>query len=855
MQALQVFRVVPKLPPKLEPLWDIAYNLWFSWNNELTNIFATIDHALWTTCEQNPIALLNRLPQRRIEELSRDDFFIQRLGEARRALDHYLERRHAPFKFPAGQGANMAVAYFSLEYGIAMCLPIYSGGLGVLAGDHLKSASDLNVPLVGVGLLYREGYFRQYMTPDGWQQERYPGYDFEQLPLKPALDIDGAPARISLDLRGQTLFARVWEAHVGKIRLFLLDSNLPENSPELRQVTARLYGGGLEMRLQQEILLGIGGVKALARLGVEPMVIHMNEGHSAFAGLERIRVFMQDHGLSFEAAMELAASSSVFTTHTPVPAGNDRFPPDLMRPYFENYASKIGLAFKVFMALGREDPRDEGEHFCMTVLALRLSRFSNGVSRLHGEVSRKMWQKVWPQNPVEDVPIGHITNGIHAATWVSPDMAGLFDRYLGNWREDPDCGRIWEQAESIPDAELWRTHERLRERLVDFVRKRLRKQLVDKGARHKELQMADEVLDPQALTIGFARRFATYKRANLLLMDKERLVRLLTNTERRVQFIFAGKAHPHDNEGKKIIQELQQLCRREDCRMSMVFLEDYDVKIASRMVQGCDVWLNNPRRPLEACGTSGMKAMTNGVLQLSTLDGWWDEAYRPDNSLGWAIGRGEEYDDLAYQDFVESQTLFNVIENDVLTEFYDRGRGNLPRTWIRKMKTALRELGPQFNSHRMVEDYVAKAYLPSCRNYLNTVKDDFKAAKELADWRMKIMTRWSNLAIKDIRTETHERVFVEEPILVEARVQLDGLTPSDVRVEIYHGPVAQDGSFVRRRTTLMTAEKDLGEGWHLYRGEVMPPEAGRFGFTVRILPHHPLLLDAHALGLLHWAYV
>ncbi|MBU1040686.1 MAG: alpha-glucan family phosphorylase [Proteobacteria bacterium] len=853
MQALRVFSVVPKLPPKLEPLWDIATNLWFSWNNDLTNIFTTIDHNLWVTCQQNPVLLLNRLPQRRIEELARDDFFIQRLADAKRSLDHYLARKHSAFKFPAGREDSPCVAYFSLEYGIAMCLPIYSGGLGILAGDHLKSASDLNIPLVGVGLLYREGYFRQYMTPDAWQQERYPDHEFEQMPIRPALGQDGNPCVICVDCQGQPLHARVWEVHVGKVRLYLLDSNVPENPPFLRAVTSRLYGGGLEMRLQQEILLGIGGIRALACLGVKPMVIHMNEGHSAFAGLERIRVYMQDHGLSFEAASELTASSSVFTTHTPVPAGNDRFPPELMHAYFEEYARKLNLAFKVFLALGREDPRDEGEQFCMTVLALRLSRFSNGVSKLHGEVSRNMWQKVWPQNPVEDVPIGAITNGVHTPTWVATDMAILYDRYLGNWREDSDCVRVWNQAEGIPDAELWRTHERLRERLVDFVRKRLRKQLMDKGARHKELQQADEVLDPQALTIGFARRFATYKRANLLLLDKERLVRLLTNTERRVQFIFAGKAHPNDNEGKKIIQDLVQLCRREDCRLSMVFLEDYDMKIASRMVQGCDVWLNNPRRPLEACGTSGMKALANGVLQLSTLDGWWDEAYRPDNSLGWAIGRGEEYEDSVYQDFVESQTLFNIMENDVLTEFYDRGHGNLPRTWIRKMKSALRELGPIYNAHRMVEDYTEKAYLPSCRNYQSLVRDEFGAAKDLAQWRMKLMTSWNKLSIRNISTETHEKVFVEEPVLVEAEVQLDGLTTRDVQVEIYYGPVAQDSAFTMRKTSVMTPEKDLGGGWHLYRGEVLPAEAGRFGFTVRILPHHPLLLDSHALGLLHWA--
>ena len=454
------------------------------------------------------------------------------------------------------------MAYFSLEYGIGLCLPIYSGGLGILAGDHLKSASDLNVPLVGMGLLYQQGYFRQYLTPDGWQQERYPVYDCEQMPVRPARDEHGEWIVVRLDLAGRPLAARVWRADVGRIPLYLLDTGMPENPPEFRQITERLYGGNLEMRLWQEILLGIGGVKALQALGLTPKVVHMNEGHSAFAGLERIRRFMAEKGLSFEAALELTASSSVFTTHTPVPAGNDRFPPDLLQRYFEPYAREMGLAFKVFLALGREDPRDDSEQFCMTVLALRLSRFNNGVSRLHGKVSRQMWRRIWPRYPVDDVPIGSVTNGVHVPTWVAPDMAMLFDRYLGsNWREDPDSSRVWAQAETIAEAELWRVRERLRSRLVDFVRERLRSQLQAKGARLGDIRAASEVLNPEALTIGFARRFATYKRAYLLLKDKNRLKELVGSQSRPVQFIFAGKAHPQDNEGKRIIQELVTLCR------------------------------------------------------------------------------------------------------------------------------------------------------------------------------------------------------------------------------------------------------------------------------------------------------
>ncbi len=854
MQPLRVYSVVPRLPKQLEKLWDLAYNFLFVWNNDISSIFSSIDQSLWRDCQQNPVAFLNNMPQKQLEELATDVFFTQRLNEAVRIQSNYLARVSCPYKFEGAKQGQPVVAYFSLEYGIGLSLPIYSGGLGILAGDHLKSSSDLNIPLVGIGLCYQHGYFRQYMTQDGWQQERYPSHDFEEMPIKPVKNAKGEDLKFTVKLKGEPLYVKIWKVATGRVTLYLLDTNISENTTQFKAITARLYGGDLEMRLWQEILLGVGGVKALAALGLEPSVIHMNEGHSAFAGLERIRVFMTDHGLSFEAAMEMVASSSIFTTHTPVPAGNDRFPADLMRPYFEPYAQTMGLAYKVFLALGREDPRDDNELFCMTVLALKLSRFNNGVSKLHGHVSRNMWQKVWPQYPVEDVPIGAITNGVHMPTWVANDISLLFDRYLGpNWREDPDGVRIWRQVDNIPDAELWRTHERLRERLVDFVRKRLRKQLLNVGARRKEIELAEEVLDPRALTIGFARRFATYKRAGLLLRDKERLIKLISDTRHPVQFIFAGKAHPQDNEGKKLIQDLIQLCRREECRMSMVFLEDYDMKMANYLVQGCDIWLNTPRRPLEACGTSGMKAMANGVLQFSTPDGWWDEAYLSDNSLGWAIGRREDYNDLDYQDFVESQTLYKVLENDIIPDFYDRGHGSLPRSWVAKIKAALCKLGPEFNANRMVEDYTEKAYLPAFNNYKTMSKDDFKGAKELAAWRVELMTQWSSLKIRNIISEAHTDIYVQEPIIVSAEVFLNGLKTEDVQVEIYAGPVSQDRAFIGRNTIVMTPEEDLGAGWHLYQGEVLPNEAGRFGYTVRILPHHELLLDPHSLGLIHWA--
>ncbi len=855
MQPLRQYNVSPKLPKKLEQLWDLAYNLLFSWNYELEQIFSSMDQNLWRDCSKNPVAFLGALDQRKLEQFTADGLFLDRINTVSQRLKAYTTQEHSPLPdVPAHKKGQPAIAYFSLEYGVSMSLPIYSGGLGILAGDHLKSASDLNAPLVGIGLCYGQGYFRQYLTPDGWQQERYPNHNFEQMPLSLCTDQDGNEIRIQVDLAGQPLHARIWKAQVGRVALYLLDANVHENPNYLRQITAQLYGGGLEMRIWQEILLGIGGVKALRALGLEPPVIHMNEGHSAFAGLERIRLFMTEHSLPFEAAMEIAASTSIFTTHTPVPAGNDRFSPELMQRYFEGYARAMGIAFKVLLALGREDPRDDSEPFCMTVLALRLSRISNGVSLLHGHVSRNMWKRIWPMYPVEDVPIGAITNGVHPATWVAPDIALLYDRYLGpGWREESDCERVWSQAQSISENELWRTHERLRARLVDYVRQRLKKQLEAKGARRKMVEAALEILDPEALTIGFARRFATYKRASLLLKDKERFRRLLTDAKRPIQFIFAGKAHPADNEGKKLIQELISFAREEDVRMHVAFLEDYDMGIAHHMVSGCDVWLNTPRRPLEACGTSGMKALVNGVLNFSTLDGWWDEAYRPDNSVGFAIGQGEEYEDTEYGDFVESQTIYNVLENEIIPTFYDRGRDNLPRSWIRKMKLALAEVAPQYSSHRMVADYVKDAYIPAAKNYERLSKDTFGPAKSLASWRMHAMTNWSSLDVKGVKAPDTGSIDVRQELPVECFVHLGGLSTDDILVEIYAGPLDAEGRFRQRRTAPMAPSGKPTDGWQLYKGSVTAEEVGRFGLTVRVAPNHPLLMDPHSLGLIHWA--
>ena len=859
MEPLRKFSVFSQLPESLESLNYLARNYWFEWNTEIEELFRSINPTLWETCDHNPVWVLSHTPQERLNYLGGDPAFTSRLNRLVQAQKHYVE---APCPHTmGGAGTGPDVAYFSLEFGVSKSLPIYSGGLGILAGDHLKSASDLNVPLIGVGLAYSEGYFRQYLTVDGWQQERYPEYDYSQMPLQQVVRADKTPVRITCSIGRVPVVAQLFKAKVGRISLYLLDTNIPENPQDLRQITARLYSGNLEMRLRQEILLGIGGVRALRELGLAPSVVHMNEGHCAFAALERIRLLMQEHGLTFDEARGIAMAGSVFTTHTPVPAGNDRFPPALMEAYFSDYARELGLSFGEFLGLGRESPLNESEDFCMTVLALRCSWLSNGVSKLHGQVSRKMWHKIWPNFPEADVPIGAVTNGVHAPTWVAPEMRSLYDRYLDdNWREGADL-KVWDKAKDIPDIELWRAHERQRARLVDFIRARLYAQKQKQGARASELEAINDILNPEALTIGFARRFATYKRAQLLLHDIESLRRLVGDTNRPVQFVFAGKAHPADNEGKQLMKDIITLSRSDAFRMHMVFLEDYDMEIASYMISGCDVWLNNPRRPLEACGTSGMKAMFNGVLQFSTLDGWWAEAWTPDNSCGWAIGEGEEYEDAAYQDSVELQTLYRRLEFDIVPEFYDRSRGGMPASWVRRMKTALSQFGPRFHSHRMVQDYLNTAYMPACAGVARMQENDFALAKELSAWHHDILEKWRSLSITQVGTEAvnasgaldGDDLYVGQMLKVTARVFMAGIAPEHIRVDIYAGPLGHDDSFIDRYVVPMIPEGPQEDGWQHYKGLLHARRTGRLGFQVRAMPSYPLMPDASILGLVRWA--
>lgn len=844
------YNVIPDVPPRMGALRRLAYNVCFSWKGEIRDLFQRMDPRLWSQCGQNPVLLLGLVSQDRLNELSRDASFLAQLDRVTEDFDRYMGSPRIQAG-DYGDHCQLQVAYFSAEFGLSACLPIYSGGLGILAGDHLKSSSDLNIPLVGVGLLYQEGYFSQYLTSDGWQMETYPVNDFDNMPLHIVRGEDKKALTVSVDFKGQQVQVLIWRVDVGRVPFYLLDTNTESNPQEFRNTTAQLYGGDREMRLRQEIVLGIGGMRALKALGMEPTVIHMNEGHSAFSALERINALRKEKGLTFDEAREIVLASTVFTTHTPVPAGNDVFDPALVQTYFERYVRDLGIHFKVLLGYGRLDPRDENEPFGMTTLALRLSSHTNGVSRLHGSVSRAMWQKVWRHHPVEDVPIDYVTNGIHVPTWISEELGALFNRYLGlDWAEDPDNERVWDQVEQIPSTELWRTHERCRERLVGFVRLRLSEQLQRRGASSSEILKASEVLSPDALTIGFARRFATYKRATLLFRDPDRLDRIVNHPERPVQIVLAGKAHPQDNEGKHFIKSVIHLLKQERFRRRIVFLEDYTITIARHLVSGTDVWLNTPRRPLEACGTSGMKALANGSLNLSIMDGWWDEAYDP--RFGWAIGHGETYQDAEAQDDIESRELYNLLEREIVSLFYRRGSDDIPRDWVEMMREGLRKKMPVYSSHRMVQEYLTRFYIPCSRRFGVLSESAYAGARDLARWRQKILTNWQDVSVLQIGSEGDFERLVGAALEVTASVRLGNLLPEDVTVEAYYGRLDENAEFAERETTRL-APVQGEQGVFLFKGAVPCPRTGRFGYTVRVMPSHDRLENPFVLGLVNWA--
>lgn len=841
MKALRSFTVRARLPEALAPLHELAMNLRWSWDERTRDLFRWVDPDTWEVTGHDPVRLLGLVGRERLQALTQDRAFMGFLRDIHAELRGYLE---APRWFQGKADTHLrCVAYLSPEFGIAEALPQYSGGLGVLAGDHLKAASDLGVPIVGIGLFYREGYFRQDLNSDGWQQERFPTLD----PFAMALSqVDNV--RIEVDLAGTPLVARLWRADVGRVPLYLLDADVDENDPEGRSVTDRLYGGGTEHRIRQEILLGVGGVRALDAVGQLTQVFHTNEGHAGFLGLERIRRLIVNDGLGFDEAVEAVRAGTIFTTHTPVPAGIDRFPRELMERYFGQWAEDCGIAFDRLMAIGHMPGEPADAPFNMAVMGLRLAGMANGVSQLHGQVSRSMFHELWPGVPAEEAPIGSVTNGVHAFTWVSPEMNDLLTRHvLPTWNEAGE--EDWARITNARDDELWRVRDQTRERLVGFVQQRLRDSLAAKGVSEPDMTWVDEVLDPRVLTIGFARRFATYKRATLLLDQPERLKALLLSPDRPIQLVFAGKAHPADDLGKAMIRQVVQFSADPAVRHRVAFVPDYDIAVARMLYQGSDVWLNNPRRPLEACGTSGEKAALNGALNLSILDGWWDEMYEGDN--GWAIASAETYDDVDRRDRVEAESLFDLLERQIVPLFYDRFEGPVPRRWVRRVKSSLRSLGPRVGASRMVRDYVEEMYEPTAARADLLLDGSFDRARSLAQWKARVQAGWSSVRIESVESDgAAADLGVERQ--VDALVDLGPLGGDDVAVQLLHGPVGPNDELAS--TAIVTMKPTGGDdGRSRFTGSFTCEDAGRYGYTVRVVPSHPDLRDPAEMGCVAWA--
>ncbi|MFH2092778.1 MAG: alpha-glucan family phosphorylase [Pseudomonadota bacterium] len=849
MDKMQIYKVYPAIPEPLSFLDYLARNLWWCWNPEAIDLFQRIHPTQWEAIGKNPVAFLSHISQRRFDELSKDESFLGHLGRVRAKFERMFSfvSQVNEFNFDSKE----TIAYFSMEFGLHESLPFFAGGLGILAGDHLKASSTLGVPLTGVGLLFREGYFRQYLDHNGWQQETYPINDVFELPLSLVKDNSGFDIIIEVPGPHGIIKACVWQLKVGKIRLLLLDTNLPKNPEIIRKITSRLYDSHSVNRVAQEILLGIGGIKVLKAMDIFPNVCHMNEGHCSFAGLERVSILMDQYHVGFQSAHQICKRTGVFTTHTPVAAGHDEFEKGLVLPYIIPYAEKFGLSTDEVLSWGSAYGGNKNDKFSMFILGVKFSGYLNGVSRLHGQVARNMWQFLWPGRHVEETPISHITNGVHISSYLSRHKNSLFERYLSSdWANRLSDPNLISRIDNIEDADLWHIHEMDRSNLIRKCRQLLVVQHERWNVPRNIMDEVSSVLDHRVLTICFARRFATYKRAGLLLKNKERLIRLINDEERPIQLVFAGKAHPSDNEGKDIIKQIVEFERHRDVRHRVVFLENYDINIARYMVQGCDVWLNTPRRPNEACGTSGMKASANGGLNLSILDGWWCEGYKEDR--GWSIGNGDVYDNHEYQDEVESQALFNILENDVIPKFYDTKRGNPPTKWIKMMKQAMKMAISDFSSDRMVREYSTRFYLPAAKHFRDLTLDNAMKANELALTESRLIALWQNIRLSQPKLATGLDFIVGDTFRITVEVFLGELEPDEVEVQIYHGKVRASEHLEGSRAETMWLQETLGQGIHVYACTITCSDSGRFGYTARVIPKGDHILT-YGPGLITWA--
>ena len=852
MYVFNRITVNPQLPKRIGRINEIANNLWWSWNTDFLRLFKMIDIDLWERCNKNPVKFLKAVAQDKLEVASKDVQFLKEYDKVVTDFDGYMNSKNTWFsaKYPENKGD--LIAYFSAEYGLDQTIAIYSGGLGILSGDHLKSASDLGIPLVAVGLLYKNGYFNQRIDKYGMQQAEYRDLDLYDLPINPVKDIDENDLIIYIKFPRRRIYLKVWEINVGRIKLYLMDSDIDLNNDEDRDTTARLYGGDQEMRIRQEIILGMGGVNLLRRLGLTPTIYHMNEGHSAFLNLEVIKNIIKEKQVSFEVARDIASSKTVFTTHTPVPAGNDIFPIGLVEKYFKDFWPRLGLSREEFLKLGMKPQEGLDSGFNMGIFALKIAGKKNGVSKLHGEVSRELFSDVWPHIAPSESPITYVTNGVHTCTWLAPKLKDLYNKYLiPYWQDNIHEDYVWEKIKTIPDDKLWKVHMDRKAKLIALVKENVTRRLRREGVSYDEIVEATSKLNPEALTIGFARRFATYKRATLIFKDLERITQILNDENKPVQLIFAGKAHPADREGADLIKYIHEISMKPQFKGKIFILENYNIEISRYMVSGVDIWLNNPRRPMEASGTSGQKASVNGVVNFSVLDGWWAEGYNQKN--GWSIGTNKEYSSYEEQDRADSESIYYTLENKIIPTYYNKDKDGISKGWMELMKNSIMSTGGKYSTARMLVDYTNQLYMPLC-NLTKKYYNDLNKVTEYNAWKQNMYASWKDVQIEQLENNADNiTVDAGTSIDVKCSVVLPNIDPGSVRVEVYYGKFLEDGTVQDVKIIPMKMDgKEEENKKYYYTAKIDLSSGGNYGYSFRVMPQNEMLLDSENMDLVKW---
>ena len=852
MYVFNRITVNPQLPKRIEKLGDIANNLWWAWNTEFLKLFQKIDMDLWEQCNKNPVKFLRQVSQESLEKVTRDKNFLNEYDKIADNFEDYINSKNTWFNNKYPENKNDLIAYFSAEYGLDETIPIYSGGLGILSGDHLKAASDLGIPLVGVGLLYKNGYFNQRINGYGQQETEYTNIDLYDLPINPVKDEKGEDLTIYVKFPKRRLYLKVWQINVGRVKLYLLDSDIPNNNPEDRDVTLRLYGGDQEMRIRQEIVLGMAGVNLLTKyLGLKPTVYHMNEGHSAFLNLEIIKDIIAEKQVTFEVAKDIASSKTVFTTHTPVPAGNDIFPIDLVEKYFQNFWPRLGITREEFLKLGMKPGPDLDSGFNMGILALKIAGKKNGVSKLHGAVSRELFGDVWPNIAANESPIGYVTNGIHTCTWLAPKLKELYNKYLvPYWQDNMYQDSIWEKIKNIPDEKLWNVHIERKKKLLNLVKENTTERLRRSGYSYESINEIVSKLNPEALTIGFARRFATYKRATLIFKDLERITQIMNNTDRPIQLIFAGKAHPADKEGQDLIKYIHEVSMMPQFKGKIFLLENYNIAMSRYLVSGVDVWLNNPRRPMEASGTSGQKASVNGVINFSVLDGWWAEGYTQTN--GWTIGTNATYDSYEAQDVADSESMYNTLEEKIAPIYYEKDKNGISKRWIQLMKNSIITTGGKYSTARMLVDYTNQFYIPLC-NLTKKYYDNVDNVAEYNAWKKDLYKNWTDIKITQGNNLENVTVDAGKNLEVECEVDLPNIDVENITAEVYYGKILENGIVESVNIIPMKLKKaDSENKKYYYTAKIELTTGGNYGYTFRVMPKNKMILEPANLDLVKW---